>query len=41
MIKRRWTKLLNTLSPADIKNFQRIFEELKESMEKEKNVPEK
>ena len=41
MIKRRWTKLLNTLSPADIKNFQRIFEELKDSMEKEKNVPEK
>jgi len=41
MVHRRWSRLLTALNPADVKDFQRIFEELRHTMERqrdEKNI---
>jgi len=37
MVCRRWTRLLDTLSPADVKTFKKLFEELRGNMENQKN----
>ena len=37
MACRRWTRLLNTLNPADVKTFRKLFEELRRNMENQKN----
>lgn len=37
MVRRRWSRLLTALNPADVKNFRRIFEEVRRAMERQKD----